>query len=293
MKKHNILVVDDDKLNVKLLSAMLPEDRYDKTVAFGGAEALEIINKNKPDLVLLDVMMPDVDGFEVTEQVKNNSDTCDIPIVLITAIDGIENKIKGLEYGADEFINKPINAQELLARVESLIKLKKYQDQLKSAGEKRPSNPGQRYKKKPDRKLTDLPKILIVDDDEKDIKLLKSFLHEASYKLMIANTGEDAISRATGEEIDIIFLDLLLPGLDGFKVCKILKESEITKNIQIVVVTNLMDLESKLKGIHLGADDFLVKPVNRYELQLRTKSLVKKKRYIDRLCISLDQMDVV
>ena len=288
MGKHKILVVDDDPLNVKLLSAMLPSDTYDKMSANSGTEALSILEKHQPDLILLDVMMPGMDGCEVCEKIKGDEKCRDIPIVLVTAMDGIDIKIKGLECGADEFINKPVNVQELRARVASLVKLKDYQDELKTGigngtvmGFGEPQTP---------RKWVslDLPTVLIVEDNEKDAKLIHSYLYGEPYLIKVVSTGEEAITCATYENIDVIILDLLLSGMDGFKVCKLLKETDITKNIQIVVITSLMDLESKIKGINLGADDYLVKPVNPYELRVRTKALIKKKAYLDSLCSSYD-----
>ena len=126
--KGKILIVDDEPLNVKLMKAYLPSDRYQTISAFSGEEALEKVESDSPDLILLDIMMPGINGYEVTERLKNNPATRNIPIILVTALDGSDNKVKGLESGADEFLNKPVNTAELLARVQSLLRLKQYQD---------------------------------------------------------------------------------------------------------------------------------------------------------------------
>jgi DNA-binding response OmpR family regulator len=128
--KLKILIVDDDALNVKLLDAMLPHDKYDCIWAYNGEDALGKVAAEVPDLILLDVMMPKLDGFEVTKMLKNDHRFRDIPVILITAMEGNEAKIKGLEAGADEFLNKPVNKTELLVRVTSLLKLKLYKEQL-------------------------------------------------------------------------------------------------------------------------------------------------------------------
>ena len=283
--KSKILIVDDEPLNVKLLNAMIPSDQYDTATAYNGEEALKIVNDFHPDLILLDIMMPGLNGYELTQILKSDPETLGIPIVLVTAFGGSEYEIKGLEAGADEFLNKPVNKTELLTRVKSLIRLKQYKEQLKSRtcsmnsaahdqGENECSEGGD----------LNLPTILIVEDNKMDAMLLQRYLHGEPYQIKLANDGEDAISRSRQERIDVILLDLLLPGKDGFEVCRILKEMEHTQNIQIVAITGLSDLDSKLKGIELGVDDYLTKPVNMHVLRTRIKSLVKKKALLDRLC---------
>ena len=129
--KHRILIVDDEPLNVKLLAAILSADSYEIDSAFSGEQALEKVNEACPDLVLLDIMMPGIDGFEVTRRLKDNFETKDIPIILITAFDIADYKVIGHEAGADEFLNKPVKAPELKSRVKSLLRTKEYHDKLK------------------------------------------------------------------------------------------------------------------------------------------------------------------
>ena len=159
--QKKILIVDDKPLNVKLLGTMLPADKYVCILAYSGEEALEKVAEEAPDLILLDVMMPITDGFEVTKKLKSNSNTRDIPVILITAMDGTDNKIKGLEAGADEFLNKPVNRAELLARIKSLLKLKQYQDQLKTHTDSRNLFAPAIGKEKTLQGAIDLPSILL------------------------------------------------------------------------------------------------------------------------------------
>ena len=283
--KSKILVVDDEPLNVKLLTAMLPSEQYVTASAFSGDEALKIVRDFRPDLILLDIMMPGLNGYDLTRILKSNTESCDIPIVLITAFSGSEYEIKGLEAGADEFLNKPVNKTELLTRAKSLIRLRQYKEQIKS----RTCSINSVTSSKDENNCLDnaelnLPTILIVEDNKIDAKLLQRYLHGEPYQIKFASDGENAISRSQQERIDVILLDLLLPGKNGFEVCSTLKEMENTQNIQIVAITGLSDLESKLKGIELGVDDYLIKPVNMHILRTRVKSLVKKKALLDRLC---------
>ncbi len=281
--KPKILIVDDDPLNVKLLQAMLPIQEYTCILAHSGKTALEKAAEESPDLILLDVMMPVTDGFEVTKILKRDRDLQDIPVILITAMDEADYKIRGLEAGADEFLNKPINKAELLARIQSLLRLKQCKDQFgpnKDAKDRVVSDFG---KNRLPQKTIDLPSILLVEDNEKDSRLIQCCLSGEPYQIMLASDGKEAISRAQQEKIDLILLDLLLPGMDGFEVCRLLKKGKLTKHIQIVVITSLQDLDSKIRGIELGADDYLVKPINRNELRVRVKTLIKKKAYLDSL----------
>ena len=123
----------------------------------------------------------------------------------------------------------------------------------------------------------------MVEDDKKDAKLIQSYLHGEPYQIKLVKDGEETMSCVQREKIDLIVLDILLPGIDGFEVCRRLKKKEQTRNIQIVAITSLRDLESKIRGIELGADDYLVKPINRHELGVRVKALIKKKAYLDSL----------
>ena len=281
--KHRILIVDDEPLNVKLLEAKLSAENYETSTAYSGEEALEKIADAAPDLILLDIMMPDMNGYEVTQRLKDNPDSRDIPVILVTALDGTDNKIKGLEAGADEFLNKPVSTPELLARVKSLLRLKEYQDQLKTPSHSEKIFTAPIGAESATQKSVDLPSILLVEDDEKDAKLIQSYLYGEPYQIKLVKDGEETLSCVEQEKIDLIMLDILLPGINGFEVCRRLKKNDRTRNIQIVAITSLGDLESKIKGLELGADDYLVKPINRHELGVRVKALIKKKAYLDSL----------
>ena len=282
--KPKVLIVDDEPLNVKLLAGVLSSEQFETIPAYNGDEALQKVIAESPDLILLDIMMPGINGYEVIRRLKSDPENRDIPVILVTALDGTDNKIIGLEAGADEFINKPVNQAELLARVKSLIRLKQYQDQLKAQTHSINFFTPETKEKKSYQKEIDLPSILLVEDDDRDAKLIQTYLYGEPCRIKLARSGEEAISCARQERIDVILLDILLPSMDGFEVCRILKETEQTRNIQIIAVTSLHDLDSKVRGIELGADDYLVKPINMHELRTRVKALIKKKAYLDSLC---------
>ncbi len=129
--RHTILVVDDEPLNLQVMEAMLIPLGYDVVLAKNGEECLDMIGQCDPDLILLDVMMPGLNGFEVAKRVKSDPDTSIIPIVMVTALREVSDRIKALESGADDFLTKPVDKTELRARVQSLLKVKAYNDHMR------------------------------------------------------------------------------------------------------------------------------------------------------------------
>jgi two-component system, cell cycle response regulator len=281
-RKNRILIVDDDPLNVKLLSAKLPADQFEALPAFSGKEALRRTLQENPDLILLDIMMPDMDGYEVSRRLKTNPATEGIPIILVTALDGSEDKIRGFEAGADEFLNKPVNDIELLTRINSLLRLKRYREQLLSRTQSKGFSTDQALPD-PAEAAVSPARILLVEDDEKDALMIRTMFAGEPYHIARVRTGEEALVQVQQERFDLVLLDVLLPGWNGFEVCRQLKGLHQTRDWQVILITCLADLDSKVRGVELGADDYLIKPVNSRELKARVKVLVKKKRCLDQL----------
>ncbi|MGV7225107.1 MAG: response regulator [Nitrospinales bacterium] len=280
--KHRILIVDDEPLNVKLFAAMLSSDDREIINAYNGEQALEKVDDASPDLILLDVMMPGIDGFEVTRRLKGRFETRDIPIILITAIDNADFKAIGHEAGADEFLNKPIKAVELKSRVKSLLHTKEYQDKLKlqiqSETKKDPN-----YEEKLILGENDRLPVLLVLEEQKDAKSIEMFLHGQPYQVIVGNKAKDAMNLTSQRRVDLILLDAKLQGENFFEICRYLKEQEQTANIQVLVLSDSDVLENQHSKFVLWSDDFLIKPVNVFELRTRVKALLKKKTFLDRL----------
>ncbi|NOX88233.1 MAG: response regulator [Calditrichaeota bacterium] len=129
-EQPKVLIVDDDKENVDLIAYFLKPQNYQIITAYDGVEALRLVESKKPDIILLDIRLPKMDGFQVCERIKKNYYTQFIPIIMITALKDLKNKIRSLEAGADDFISKPFENIELLTRVKSLLRIKKYHDEL-------------------------------------------------------------------------------------------------------------------------------------------------------------------
>ncbi len=279
----SILVVDDDPLNVKLLEATLGAKGYRILKAYNGCEALETVDRSPPDLILLDIMMPEMDGYEVVRRLKAGSGTRNIPVVLITALEGRDEKAKGLEAGADEFLNKPVNTTELETRVLSLLRMKKYQEQLNA----RTQVEKDLLKKSREGIICeeDAPwsRVLVVEDNIIDAHLIAGYLSDLPLSCRIVSTGAEAIDILQNETIDLVLLDLMLPDISGIDVCRRIKENEKTMAVQVVLATTLDDLKVKIRGIEQGADDFLVKPLHPDEIKARVTALLKKKAFMDSL----------
>src|SRR5205807_2030450 len=126
-----VLVVDDVEANVKLLEAKLSSEYFDVLTASNGHAALQIVDTELPDVILLDVMMPRMDGFEVCRQLKTSRRTADIPVVMVTALSDVASRLRGLEAGADDFLTKPVNDIALFARVRSLVRLKRMMEEFR------------------------------------------------------------------------------------------------------------------------------------------------------------------
>ena len=282
INKSKILIVDDEPLNVKLLAATLSADGYDVSRAFNGEQALKKVNQESPDLIILDIMMPDIDGFEVTRKLKGNLQTKDIPIILITASDAADFKVIGHEAGADEFLNKPVNTVELKSRVKSLIHTKKYWDKLTSQNQTE-TDIGSFSQEKSPYGRTDLSSVLLVSEDENEAKIIKMYLQGQPYNVIPIKTAKEAIGLSNQKKIDLILLDIMQGGEESFEICGRLKEREQTANTQILVISDAEYLEKNHEQFEYWSDDFLIKPMNVHELRLRVKALLKKKIYLDRL----------
>ncbi len=282
--KSRILIVDDEPLNVKLLTAKLPPDEFEVIKAYSGIEALKKVSETNPDLILLDIMMPEVNGYEVAKRLKANPETRDTPIIMVTALNDSAEKVKAFEEGAEEFISKPVNSIELLKRVKTTLCLKQYHEQLSIRRKTNESFFVSTSDEETMKDVNDEPTVLIVDDNEKDLKLVQGQLHKQPYRLLFAQNGEEALKLIQEEQVDLVLLDIVLPGIDGFDVCRRIKEMKEAGNIQIVLITCLHDLENKIKGTELGVDDYLIKPINGREIRFRLTTLLKKKGYLDKLC---------
>jgi two-component system cell cycle response regulator len=282
--RKKVLIVDDSPVTVASLSQMLSTDLYYLVQASNGKEALDRAFSEHPDLILMDIMMPELNGFEAARILKEDSRTHNIPIIMVTALDDPENKSAGQEAGAEEYLIKPVRPQELIARVNSLITLKHYRDQLDIRNHSqwsfiidRDSDDG-----RPEPQ-NELPLVLLVEDNEGDSQLVRHFLKDLPLRFERVAKGKEALRLAQSGGVDLILLDILLPDMNGFEVCRQVRSMDKGRDIPIVIITCLDDMDSKVKSIELETDDFLIKPIVGRELQARVRILLEKKRQLDNL----------
>jgi len=263
--KSTILLVEDNPLTLYVLIEYLERLNLKTSVARSGEEALRQVESLKPDLILLDVMMPGIDGFETCRRLKGNINTQDIPVMFITALSSTSERVKGFEAGGIDYITKPFDFKEVAARVESRLTIQKLQRKLKtrdtlvSFGEPISMT---------DEKAT----ILIVEDNAMTLHLLIGYLDKFGFHTIGAESGEDALELANQTVPDVVLLDVMLPGIDGFETCRQLKRNSNTRDVPIIFMTALTDAEAKIKGFEAGAADYIVKPHHYAEVLSRIKT---------------------
>jgi two-component system cell cycle response regulator len=279
-----ILVVDDVEPNVRLLEAKLTLEYYEVLTAHDGLSALQVANAERPDIILLDVMMPGMDGFETCRRLKADPVTRHIPVVLVTALDGREDKIRGLEAGADDFVTKPIDDVILFARVKSLVRLKAVMDELREREES-----GRRFGVDTDgagRLRGSGGRVLIVDDSALQAGKIAEQL-TAEHRPVIESDPAAALIAARGP-VDLMIVNVSSSNFDGLRFVAQARSTEASRRTPILAVVDPADRPRLVKALELGVNDILPKPVDPEELEARARTQIKRKRYADFLKQKLD-----
>lgn len=277
-----ILVVDDVPANLKLMEARLTAEYFDVVTATCGLEALAICGRAQCDIVLLDVMMPGMDGFEVCRALKADPKTHHIPVVMVTALDQPSDRVRGLEAGADDFLTKPVSDVALIARVRSLVRLKMVTDELRmramtsrEIGIQDPlaSAIGESGRD---------GRILLVDDRRSSYERIAAAL-SLEHTVDVETNPHEALFHAADGNYDLIVVSLGLERFDGLRLCSQVRSLERTRNLPILVIAEAEDNARILRGLEIGVNDYLVRPIDKNELFARTRTQIRKKRYTERL----------
>lgn len=281
-----VLVVDDLEPNLRLLEAKLGGEYYEVLTAKRGEEALRIARSAKPDIILLDVMMPGgMDGLEVCRRLKSSPETRHIPVVMVTTLDGREDRLRGLQAGAEDFLTKPIDDVQLMARVKSLSSLKVVIDELRAreASGRKLGVIGEDLHPDPlDAHRLVVGQVLVIDDSPNQISRIRSAL---GVEHRVAVMGQD--ERGAGPP-DLVVVSLAAKSFDGFRVIARMRAAEPTRHLPILGVVDSDDRARTLRALELGAHDVIARPVDADEIVARARTLMRRKRYMDALRTRLD-----
>ena len=220
-----ILVVDDEANIRRFLSHELTNRGYRVFEGSGGKEAIDLAREHHPDLITLDVLMPDIDGFDVTAVLKSDPDTKDIPILILSVV---EDKEKAFKLGANDYVTKPFDSEILMSKM----------DRLLFEGKK---------------------KVLVADDDKSLVKAVKFELEKRGFSVYVAYDGEEALKVIESNRPDLVVLDVVMPEMDGYEVMRVLKGNPETADIPIVVLTGVEINGGRVKALSLGATEYATK----------------------------------
>ncbi len=279
-----ILVVDDVEANVRLLEAKLTIEYYDVMTCQDGASAIRLAAEEQPDIILLDVMMPGMDGFETCRRLKADPNTRHIPVVLVTALDGREDKIRGLDAGADDFLTKPLDDIVLFARVRSLTRLKLVMDELREREES-----GRKLGVNAEgvgRLRGSGGRILIVDDNPHQAQRIADEL-SSEHRPVIESDPKAALEACRGL-IDLMIVNVAADSFDGLRLVAQARSAENSRHMPILAVVEQTDRPRLIKALELGVNDILMRPVDPEELAARARTQIRRKRYTDFLREKLD-----
>lgn len=277
-----VLVVDDIAANVKLLEARLTAEYFEVLTASNGPDALAICGSERADVILLDVMMPGMDGFEVCRRLKADRATAHIPVVMLTALDQPSDMIAGLQAGADDFLTKPVDDIALVTRVKNLARLKMLNDEMM----KRVATSeqmGLREEGALDWSVAaNDGRVLVVEDHSRSGDRILAGLGE-EHRVEVEEDPHAAMLTLAESDMDLLVVSLNLKDSDGLRLCSQLRSLERTRHLPILVIVEPNDTARLLRGLDIGINDYLVRPVNLEELRARVGTQIKRKRFADHL----------
>ncbi len=265
VNKANILIVDDIPDNLHLLSTILTKRGYNVRKALNGEMALKAAQASPPDLILLDINMPHMDGYEVCERLKANEQTQAIPVIFLSALTEWLDKAKAFQVGGVGYVMKPFKDEEVLVRVENQLKLSRLRSSLQKPKVSMKQDNSNR---------ADAPRanILIVDDTPDNLRLLSAILTERGYEVGKALSGEMALKSVKVAPPDLILLDIRMPQMNGYEVCEQLKADEQTREIPVIFISALDDVLDKVNAFTVGGVDYITKPFQDEEVIARVQT---------------------
>jgi two-component system cell cycle response regulator len=282
-----VLVVDDIPANLRLLEAKLRAEYFEVALAASGPEALALSAAWAPDIVLLDVMMPGMDGYEVCRRLKSQEATAHIPVVMVTALTDQAERVRGLEAGADDFISKPVDTMLLFARLRALLRVKQVLDAwrlraetARELGFEAPGAPGEAFVG---------ARLLLAGCDPQEAAAVAAAL--ATDGMLVDHAPDEATAwdRLQDSLHDLALVSLPLAGGDALRLASRLRAHGESRDLPLVLLAAEDQRAAVLRAFDLGASDHVMRPVDPPELRARVRNQLRRRRYQDLLRESLDR----
>lgn len=282
-----ILVVDDVQANLRLLEAKLTAEYYEVVLASNGPDALEAAGRMVPDVVLLDVMMPGMDGYEVCRRLKGQEATAHLPVIMITALVDQAERVRGLEAGADDFLSKPVDDATMFARLRALLRTK----QVLDAWRQRSDIARQLGIQVPPEPRADISgaRALTLSPSSSEASRIAAALAADGVVVQEAASPEAAQTALRTGGFDLAVLCLPPEGGDVLRFASRLRAEATTRDLPVLLVADAYQRGLVLRGFDLGANDHVLRPIDPNELRARARNQVRRKRYQERLRTDLDR----
>lgn len=278
-----VLVVDDLPANVKLLEAKLSAEYFDVITAQEGPSAITAAATMSPDVILLDVMMPGMDGFEVCRRLKTDPATMHIPIVMVTALSEISDRVRGLEAGADDFLTKPVNDVALFARIKSLARLKLIRDEWRRREETCDQFGIMSSTTAPLDEEGNYGRALLVEKSDSQCRKVAEILKQDGTTVEIAPGVDEAVDLAKSDTFDVFIIGHLPDDSDPLRLCSQLRAHVEARYTPIVLLVDDDETKLLVKALELGVNDYVSKPIDPNEFLARCRTQIRWKRYQERL----------
>lgn len=281
-----ILVVDDILANRRLMQAKLEAKYYSVLLAENGKSALEMAEAEQPEIILLDVMMPGMDGYEVCKRLKSNTATSHIPVVMLTALNETSDRVRGLAAGADDFLTKPVDDFALMSRIGALNRYNAVALELR----KREASGVQSGALTDDETqvLERGANILVVDTSPSTVRDIRQPLTDAGHRVMTLQEAENTPA-AQKRPLDIVLLALSHQPYDPLRLCAHFRASDATRAVSIIVMADERDKQMVAQALDLGACDVISTPVVPEEVVARVATQTRRARYIEILRQRVDK----
>jgi CheY-like chemotaxis protein/two-component sensor histidine kinase len=285
-----ILIIDDNAMNLDITKDLLEHAGMYVFTAENALRGIQTMKEKQPDLVLLDLLMPHMDGFEAAQIIKADPEIQAIPLIAFTALATNEDREKALQAGCKDIILKPINTETFISTIQSHLGNIEFNElKLNSIFVKTESIKVKSFSPPQQRPHT----ILIIDDNPMNIDILKEATTAIGQTALRASSGLEALKLLEKEKPDLILLDIMMPEMNGYEVMDLLKKQPDTANIPVIIISALDRTEDRVQGLLNGSQDYITKPFELTEVQARVSAALRTKDLQDQLTKERNELAAV